>query len=1279
MNQHRLLFELDRVAQRFRMLRLWQYLAAAWIGAGIIGLVALVIKLALQAPLGAAVPIVCVIALLLAGVCIWFATLTARDDLWVARQIEAAFPELHSCLITAVELRPNLPNGRFGYLQSNVIHQALAHADRHEWRHVVTTGRIATAALGNVAALSFFLVVLAAVAFIKVSPSSAAAILAAVRPTTTSTAFAVTVEPGDTEVERGTSLLVMAKVTGQMPPEATLVVKPDGREENRVAMAAALGDPIFGGRIPLVEEPLDYQVDLGGQMSKVYHVTVFEYPRLEKADARLTYPSYTGLEPRTINDVRTLSVVEGTELTLLCHLNKPVTEALLTEDKHEAIVLTAVPGDKPTYQAVIPCDETRRLKLELVDAAGRKNNKVVTFVINVLPNKPVTLKPVSPARDVEVSALEELEAKATAFDDFGIKRLGISYALSGHDPVEIVLAENAAGKQKHDLVHTISLESLQAAEDDLLSYYFWAEDFGPAGELRRTESDMYFAEVRPFEEIFRQGEQQQQQQQNQSPNAMQAQQLAQLQKEIINATWKVIRREIGSQLTTPFADDVEQIRLSQASALEQATSLVEKLQDPQSQEHGEAVLKAMQEAITLLTAAHEQPSRQPLTPALKSEQAAYQSLLKLRAREHNIVRQSQRQQRGQSSARSQQQRQQMQQLELKNDENRYETQRQAQDSQESPEERENRQVLNRLKELAQRQHDLNERLKELQSALEEARTEQQREDLKRQLQRLQDEQRQVLQDTEELQSRMETPENMERMSAEREQLQQAREQAQRASEALDQNRVTQAAASGTRAEQTFEELRNEFRRRASGRFNEEVRQMRDAARELDQREQDLSQRLNAAAEPQQNGSSKSLRDTGEKEKIAEDLAEQRARLQGLQEQMRKTIEDSEEPEPLLAEKLYDAARTAQDQNVDRALEAAERSLRNGLTRDAQQQEQPAGRGIQQLREGLEQAAESVLGDETEALRRAREELQRLTNELNQEVRRNSPNQGNEGGQNQAQSGQQESGESQSGEQNGQQPDDQQKSGKGQKSLSPSDKGQGQKGQGEKGQSEKGQKQGQKGGKSGQSGEGQPQSGEPQGGEGQQPGEQSQGQKAGQGKAGQQGEGGKGSGGKDGKGASQQPAPGQPQPGQRGQRQGGERQPGNLRGTPGPNESFSPTDMFGPLTGDRFREWSDRLRDVEEMVADPELRSEAARIRERARTMRAEMKRHSAEPNWELIQSQVAGPLVELRDRVAAELLRRTTKQAIVPLDRDPVPPRYSEKMRLYYQRLSSDERAEANP
>src|SRR5690606_13315343 len=165
-------------------------------------------------------------------------------------------------------------------------------------------------------------------------------------------------------------------------------------------------------------------------------------------------------------------------------------------------------------------------------------------------------------------------------------------------PVEVVLAEKAAPKQKHEFTKQISLEQLGAEPDQLLSYYWWAEDVDAAGQVRRTMSDMYFAEVRPFEEIFRQGEQppggeqqqqrQQNQQQGQGQNAQDAQELAKLQKDIINATWKLIRREIGAQVSDRFLADAEQVRLSQVAARAQAEELAERLQDEQSKEHIDA-------------------------------------------------------------------------------------------------------------------------------------------------------------------------------------------------------------------------------------------------------------------------------------------------------------------------------------------------------------------------------------------------------------------------------------------------------------------------------------------------------------------------------------------------------------------------------------------------------------------------------------------------------------------------------------------------------------------
>ena len=94
-------------------------------------------------------------------------------------------------------------------------------------------------------------------------------------------------------------------------------------------------------------------------------------------------------------------------------------------------------------------------------------------------------------------------------------------------------------------------------------------------------------------------------------------------------------------------------------------------------------------------------------------------------------------------------------------------------------------MLNRLRELAQRQTDLNDRLKELQSALEAAKTPQAREEIERQLKRLREQQQQILRDTDELRERMEREENRDRMAEARQQIEQSREHVRQASEALE--------------------------------------------------------------------------------------------------------------------------------------------------------------------------------------------------------------------------------------------------------------------------------------------------------------------------------------------------------------------------------------------------------------------------------------------------------------------------------------------------------------
>ncbi len=89
-----------------------------------------------------------------------------------------------------------------------------------------------------------------------------------------------------------------------------------------------------------------------------------------------------------------------------------------------------------------------------------------------------------------------------------------------------------------------------------------------------------------------------------------------------------------------------------------------------------------------------------------------------------------------------------------------------------------------------------------------------------------------------------------------------------------------------------------------------------------------------------------------------------------------------------------------------------------------------------------------------------------------------------------------------------------------------------------------------------------------------------------------------------------------------------------------------------------------------MISDSDLRSDAARIRDRARDLRKEMhQRHSAAPNWDLVKLRVMQPLDQLRTRVQEELIKKTSQRPLVPVDRDPVPVKYQDAVQRYYQQL----------
>ena len=116
-----------------------------------------------------------------------------------------------------------------------------------------------------------------------------------------------------------------------------------------------------------------------------------------------------------------------------------------------------------------------------------------------------------------------------------------------------------------------------------------------------------------------------------------------------------------------------------------------------------------------------------------------------------------------------------------------------------------------------------------------------------------------------------------------------------------------------------------------------------------------------------------------------------------------------------------------------------------------------------------------------------------------------------------------------------------------------------------------------------------------------------------------------------------------------------------------NEATAP--LAGPITGDEFASWSEGVRNVEDMLDDDQLRNSVAAARQRARNLRQNFKQEGQKPDWAVVRLQVITPLVEVAQSISEELARRASKEALVPLDRDPVPARYAERIALIRQAL----------
>ena len=286
MMEYRLRNQLGDLEYRLREARRSRKLALCWASTAGMGIVLLAIHGVMRWNVAPVWWLALIGGIIAAWIISWREGAREADYRALVSTIARENPAVRTLLSTALEQQPSDDSGEFTYLQMRVIGEALDHPATSMWREKITEKAVSA----NNAKILAFAVLLVVAGFGSVGnmPRYHARHRQALETPRFWEELVVT--PGDTEIERGSSLVVTARFGNRPPAEAALVLVSQSGKTQQMPLARNLADPIFGATLMEVKENALYRIEYAGKKSRDFKIRVFDYPALMRADAGLRFP-----------------------------------------------------------------------------------------------------------------------------------------------------------------------------------------------------------------------------------------------------------------------------------------------------------------------------------------------------------------------------------------------------------------------------------------------------------------------------------------------------------------------------------------------------------------------------------------------------------------------------------------------------------------------------------------------------------------------------------------------------------------------------------------------------------------------------------------------------------------------------------------------------------------------------------------------------------------------------------------------------------------------------
>ncbi len=564
------------------------------------------------------------LALVAAGAWFFARPLSRKvTDEQVVLYLEEHEPTLDSTILSAMEASER-PGDWSPELIRRLVENAIDRAHEiHEGQRIERDSMVRYAWItGAVAA--------AAIALFAFGPAylrhTLSAIFVISRDVEAAAPYRIEVTPGDAKVPKGADQVINATVSGFDAADATILIRKASQSAfERVPMVKGESGTYEGMLFDLAE-PLEYVVEAAGVRSATFKLNVVELPYVKKLDLEYTYPAYTGLEPRKIEDGGDVAVLKGTDVRLTITPTMASGGGRIVLGDNESVPLSA--NADGTLSGQFKAQHDGFYHVELDAAGGERLPASPQYTVDLLSDLAPTVKLSKPGRDTDATPVQEFFVEAQADDDYAVKNLQLVYSVNGGPEKTIPLFSGSRPVAEVTAGHTFYMEELGVKAGDSLSYYAKATDNDAVAGAKQATSDIFFLRIRPFDKNFKPAT-------SMSGGGggggggggQEVGALSQQQRQIISGTFN-IQRDRKTMKADKFRADMVVLTLAQSKLRDQVKGLVDRMNsrlvvsDPSFKKIAELLPKAAEQ----MTLAEKQLQAQKPDAALPPENVALQFL-----------------------------------------------------------------------------------------------------------------------------------------------------------------------------------------------------------------------------------------------------------------------------------------------------------------------------------------------------------------------------------------------------------------------------------------------------------------------------------------------------------------------------------------------------------------------------------------------------------------------------------------------------------------------------